>query len=94
LSDKSSVQFNAYLSAIERDLSQQDNKASAMTFYSKLTKELKRQFKTSDIPIPETRAKCVAVAQCIWDRLYRPEERKSLKDESSLKYLCIDSKRD
>ena len=32
-------------------------------FYSKLTRELKKQFKTSDIPIPETRAKYVAVAQ-------------------------------
>ena len=63
LPDKSPVQFNAYLSAIERDLPQQDEAASAMTFYSKLTKELKTQFKTSDIPIPETRAKCVAVAQ-------------------------------
>jgi hypothetical protein len=65
LSDQSPVQFNAYLSAIERDLPQQDDKASAMTFYSKLTRELKKQFKTSDIPIPETRAKCVAVAQRI-----------------------------
>jgi hypothetical protein len=34
-----------------------------MAFYSKLTKELKRQFKTSDIAILETRAQCVAVAQ-------------------------------
>ena len=57
--ERSPVQFNAYLSAIERDLPQQDKKASAMTFYSKLTKELKRQFKTADIPIPKTRAKCV-----------------------------------
>ena len=32
LLDKSPVQFNAYLSAIERDLPQQDDKASAMTF--------------------------------------------------------------
>jgi hypothetical protein len=62
LPDKSLVQFNAYLLAIKRDLPQQDDKALAMTFYSKLTKELKRQFKTSNIPIPGTRAKCVAVA--------------------------------
>jgi hypothetical protein len=65
LSDQSPVQFNAYLSANEIDLPQQDDKASAMTIYSKLTRELKKQFKTSDIPIPETRAKCVAVAQRI-----------------------------
>jgi len=82
------------LSAIERDLLQQDNKASAMTFYSKLSKELKKQFKTSDIPILETRAKCVAVAQRIWDGLHGPEERKGSdnykslreKDDSSPKY--------
>ena len=63
LPDKSLMQFNAYLAAIERDLPQQDKAALAMTFYSKLTKELRKQFKTSDIPIPETRAKCVTVAQ-------------------------------
>ena len=40
--DKSPIQFNAYLSAIERDLPQQDDKALAMTFYSKLIKELKK----------------------------------------------------
>ena len=104
LLDKSPVQFNAYLSAIERDLPQQDDKASAMTFYSKLTKELKKQFKTSDIPIPETRAKCVAVAQRIWDGLHGPEERKSSesykssslreRDDTSSKYPRTDSKRD
>jgi hypothetical protein len=76
LLDQSPVQFNAYLAAIERDLPQQDETASAMTFYSKLTRELKKQFKTSDIPIPDTRAKCVAVAQRIWEGLHGPDERR------------------
>jgi hypothetical protein len=49
-----------------------------MTFYSKLTKELKRQFKTLDIPILETRAKCIAIAQRIWEGLHGLEERKGL----------------
>ena len=62
LLDKSPIQFNAYLSAIERDLLQQDDKALAMMFYSKLIKELKKQFKTSDILILKTRAKCIAIA--------------------------------
>ena len=57
------MQFNAYLAAIERDLPQQDEAASAMIFYSKLLKELKKQFKTSDILIPDIRAKCVTIAQ-------------------------------
>ena len=73
-----------------------------MTFYSKLTTELKRQFQTSDVPIPETRAKCVAVAQRIWEGLYRSDDKKgfykSLKEKdyssTSLKYPCIDSRRD
>ena len=78
--DRSPVQFNAYLSAIERDLPQQDDKALAMTFYSKLTKELKKQFKTSDILILETRAKCVVVAQRIWEGLHGSDERKSFED--------------
>ena len=72
-----------------------------MTFYSKLTKELKKQFKTSDIPILETRAKCVVVAQCIQDGLHGLEERKSSKSYKSLglrekddpKYPYNDSKR-
>jgi hypothetical protein len=71
-----------------------------MMFYSKLMKELKKQFKTSDIPIPETRAKCVAVAQRIWDGLHGPEERKSSesykssREKDDPKYPRIDSKRD
>jgi hypothetical protein len=103
LLDKSPVQFNAYLAAIERDLPQQDEAASAMTFYSKLTKELKRQFKTSDIPIPDTRAKCVAVAQRIWEGLHGTDDRRGLNNlntrpssgpSTDLKYPRPDSGRD
>jgi hypothetical protein len=83
LSNKSPVEFNAYLSAIERDLPQQDEKASAMTFYSKLTGELKKQFRTSDIAIPETRAQCVAVAQRVWEGLYSDEGKKSSQNYKS-----------
>ena len=80
LPERSPTQFNAYLAAIERDLPQQDEAASAMTFYSKLSKELKRQFKTSDISIPDTRAQCVAVAQRVWEGLYGPEKRQYTSD--------------
>ena len=102
LPDRSPVQFNAYLAAIERDLPQQDEAASAMTFYSKLAKELKRQFKTADIPIPDTRAKCVAVAQRIWEGLHG-DDRRGLKDlttrpssgpSTGLKYPRPDSGQD
>ena len=88
LLEKSLIQFNTYLAAIERDLPQQDETASAMTFYSKLTKELKKQFKTSDIPILETRAKYIAIAQCIQEGLYGSDGKRSSKDNttSSLKY--------
>ena len=51
-----------------------------MTFYSKLSPELKRQFETSDITIPETRAQCVAVAQRVWEGLYGNEKRKGIQD--------------
>src|SRR5271167_3238689 len=56
-----------------------------MTFYSKLTRELKRQFKTADISIPETRAKCVAVAQRIWKGLYGLDERRGFENYKSSK---------
>src|SRR5436190_5395303 len=82
LPEKSPIQFNAYLSAIERDLPQQEEKASAMTFYSKLTKELKKQFRTADIPIPETRARCVAVAQRVWEGLHGFEDKKDFQRDS------------
>ena len=64
-----------------------------MIFYSKLTKELKKQFKTSDIPILETRAKCITVAQYIWKGLYRSDGKRSSKDDttSSSKYPCYGS---
>jgi hypothetical protein len=42
LFDRLLVQFNTYLSAIKRDLLQQDKKASVMAFYLKLTQEIKR----------------------------------------------------
>ena len=63
LPNRSPNQFNTYLAAIERDLPQQDDATSAMTFYTKLSKELRRQFQTSNISVPDTRAECVAVAQ-------------------------------
>ena len=78
-----------------------------MTFYSKLTQELKKQFKTSNIHILETRAKCVAVAQRIQEglhgldqkkSLYGSDKKKSFTDRSSPatgpKYPCIGSERD
>jgi Zinc knuckle len=51
-----------------------------MTFYFKLTKELKKQFKTSNIAIPETRAKCVAIAQRVWEGLHSLEEKRGFRD--------------
>src|SRR6266536_6359707 len=96
--DQSPVRFNADLAAIERDLPQQGEAASAMTFYSKLTKELKKQFKTSDVRIPETRAECMAVAQRIWEGLYGSDEKRSFADKPGLstgqKYPRIGSERD
>ena len=65
LLDQSPIQFNAYVATIKQDLPQQNETAIAMTFYSKLSKELRKQFKTSDIPIPETRAKYITIAQYI-----------------------------
>jgi hypothetical protein len=67
--NQSPAKFNAYLSSIERDLPIQDEATSAMNFYSRLSPELRKQFKTADVQIPATRAKCVAVAQRIWEGL-------------------------
>jgi hypothetical protein len=103
-SNQSPTEFNAYVSAIERDLPQQDQKASAMTFYSKLTRELKRQFQTSNIAIPDTRAQCVAIAQRVWEGLHGtgrrndfPDPKKESKDSTDridTRYPRPDSRRD
>ena len=67
-------------------------------FYSKLTRELKKQFKTSNISIPNTRAQYIAIAQCIQEGLYRLNKKKGVIDKPNptigLKYLYISSKRD
>ncbi len=70
-------------------------------FYSKLTIELKKQFKTSDILIPNTRAQYVAIAQRIQEGLYRSDKSKGLIDVTPKpsptmgpKYPYISSKRD
>ena len=67
-------------------------------FYSKLTRELKKQFKTLDISIPNTRAQCIAVAQCIQEGLYGLDKKRGSTDKpdptTGLKYPCIGSKRD
>jgi hypothetical protein len=108
-SRQSPTEFNAYLSAIERDLPQQDQKTSAMTFYSKLTRELKRQFQTSNIVIPDTRAQCVTIAQRVWEGLYRTSRKHDFaepkrdttnstdrlnRDRTTAKYPRPDSRRD
>ncbi len=76
-------------------------------FYSKLTKELKKQFKISNILIPNTRAQCIVIAQCIQEGLYKLDNRKGLYRSNKkkgfvdkpnltigLKYPYISSKRD
>ncbi len=67
-------------------------------FYLKLTKELKKQFKTSDILIPNTRAQCIAVAQCIQEGLYRSDKKRGVINKpdptTGPKYPYIGSKRD
>ncbi len=67
-------------------------------FYSKLTRELKKQFKTSNIPILNTRAQYITIAQCIQEGLYRLDKKRGVIDKPNptigLKYLYISSKKD
>ena len=74
-----------------------------MTFYSKLTKELKRQFKTSNILILDTRAKCIVVAQYVQEGFYRLKGNKGSRGSegkegsglsTKLKYPRTNLKRD
>ena len=69
-----------------------------MTFHSKLTKELKKQFRASNISILETRAECVAVAQRVWEGLYKSGRKRRFMDtdkpDTSPKYPHIGSERD
>ncbi|KAL4860895.1 hypothetical protein BDV12DRAFT_86390 [Aspergillus spectabilis] len=75
--DQTPAYFNAYLSSIERDLPIRDEESSAFAFYSKLSHDLKKQFKTADIKIPKTCSEYVAVAQRVWEGLQKKEHRDS-----------------
>jgi hypothetical protein len=83
--DQSPSYFNAYLSSIERDLPIRDEESSAFAFYSKLSHDLKKQFKTANIKIPKTRSKCVAVAQRVWEGLQNKDHRGSRSIEQGPK---------
>jgi hypothetical protein len=92
--DQSPVYFNAYLSSIERDLPQQSDQFSAFAFYSKLTHELKKQFKTADIKIPKTRSECVSVAQRVWEGLGNEQPKTKGSRRTHLRDSDFDSRDD
>ncbi|KAK9364979.1 hypothetical protein V1509DRAFT_643146 [Lipomyces kononenkoae] len=77
--DRAKKVFNFYLSSIERDLPQKDENSSALAFYLKLTDEMKKQFKSADIKIPEGSSECAAVAQCVWEGLHADKKMAELR---------------
>ena len=84
--------FDSFLASIERDLPKKDDKASALAFFSKLSTELKTQFKTAHVKVPKSRAKCVVAAQEIWEGLH-PEYQKTKEYEQRIRFMG-DSKAD
>ena len=65
--NQSPTDFNAYLSALEREMEPQTEYARALTFLSKLRYELKAQIRMTGVnPLPQTRQAMVSLASRVW----------------------------
>ncbi|KAK9241558.1 hypothetical protein V1506DRAFT_550373 [Lipomyces tetrasporus] len=82
---------NATATLYERyETAQKDENSSVLAFYSKLTDELKKQFKAADIKIPETRSECVAVAQRVWEGLHNEDKKMKESRHTSRRFYSKD----
>ncbi|KAK9258843.1 hypothetical protein V1519DRAFT_453501 [Lipomyces tetrasporus] len=71
--NQSPVDFDAYLSSIERELPEVPDSVQANRFYAKLNEDVVKQIKISGLQtLPNTRTGMVALAQRVWEGL-RPK---------------------
>jgi zinc knuckle protein len=77
--DKAHLDFDAYLSAVERELPEASDDVRANIFFSKLRENVRNQIKLSGITsLPDTRTEMVSLAQRMWEGL-RQEGRLSYR---------------
>ncbi|KAK9327425.1 hypothetical protein V1520DRAFT_387482 [Lipomyces starkeyi] len=68
--NQSPVDFDAYLSSIERELPEVPDSVQANRFYAKLNEDVVKQIKISGLQtLPNTRTGMVALAQRVWEGL-------------------------
>ncbi|KAK9238486.1 hypothetical protein V1525DRAFT_440534, partial [Lipomyces kononenkoae] len=68
--NQSPVDFDAYLSSIERELPEVPDSVQANRFYAKLTDDVVNQIKTSGLQnLPDIRTGTVELAQRVWEGL-------------------------
>jgi hypothetical protein len=71
--NQSPMDFDAYLSSIERELPEVPDSIQANRFYAKLNEDIVKQIKISGLrTLPNTRTEMVALAQRVWEGL-RPK---------------------
>jgi Zinc knuckle len=76
---QSPLDFDAYLSAVERELPETSDDVRANIFFSKLRENVRNQIKLSGITsLPDTRTEMVSLAQRMWEGL-RQEGRLSYR---------------
>ena len=72
--NQSPMDFDAYLSSIERELPEVPDSIQANRFYAKLNEDVVKQIKISGLQaLPDTRTEMVALAQRVWEGL-RPKQ--------------------
>ncbi|KAK9427042.1 hypothetical protein V1505DRAFT_417712 [Lipomyces doorenjongii] len=68
--NQSPLDFDAYLSSIERELPEVPDSVQANRFYAKLNENVVKQIKISGLQtLPNTRTRMVALAQRVWEGL-------------------------
>ena len=68
--EQSSLDFDAYLSVVERELPETPDDVRADIFFPKLHKDVRNQKKLSEITsLPTTYMKMVSLAQRMWEGL-------------------------
>jgi hypothetical protein len=77
---QSPLDFDAYLSAVERELPEAPDSVRANIFYSKLHRDVRKQIKLSGITaLPTTRIEMVSLAQRMWEGLRQDGKRSTYR---------------
>jgi hypothetical protein len=78
--NQSPIEFHSYLDSLEKHFPRQEEKHRALTFYAKLTDELRNHIDLHCLKMPENREEMLAIATRYWESKGRERKRKSQRD--------------